>query len=296
LRTVLAAFACACSSSLLRTASACYAAAMPAMKPKSVLITGTTSGVGQALLDHYVTHGVAVIAVNRRRVTELESRYPGVRHECVDVRSPGDVAGLVSRLAATGQLPEVFILNAGINRLDNDESFELAPYQEVMATNLYGVVSFVAPLTQLPATPACRHIIAISSLAAYAGNPCALGYSTSKKAVTACFETWARMYAGTDLVFQQLMLGPVPTAIYTMGDRLPTWIVRIRSFFSGSLDGTVRAVARLAQSRKRKLVYPWRALPLFLASRLAQWLVPGLLPGRKTLAGKKRRPARTDGP
>ena len=157
-------------------------------------------------------------------------------------------------------------------------------------------MSFVAPLTRLPATRPRRHIIAVSSLATYAGNPYALGYSTSKKAVTACFETWARMYAGTDLVFQQLMLGPVPTAIYTMSDHLPGWIVRIRRFFSGSLNGTVRAVARLARSRKRKLVYPWRALPLFLASRLGQRLVPALLPGRKTLAGKKRRPTPTDRP
>ena len=35
------------------------------------------------------------------------------------------------------------------------------------------------------------------------GNPYALGYSTSKRALSACFEVWARMYAGTDLVFQQ---------------------------------------------------------------------------------------------
>ena len=35
---------------------------------KSVLITGTTSGVGRALLDHYAQDGVKVISVDRRRV------------------------------------------------------------------------------------------------------------------------------------------------------------------------------------------------------------------------------------
>ena len=96
---------------------------------QSVLITGTTSGVGRALLEHYAKNGVKVISVNRRRGAELESRYPSVRFECVDVRSAEDVAELVRALAASGQLPEVFILNAGINRVDNDDSFQLSHYR-----------------------------------------------------------------------------------------------------------------------------------------------------------------------
>ena len=256
----------------------------------SVLITGTTSGVGRALLEHYARHEATVVAVNRRRVPELESQYPSVRFECVDVRSAEDVDRLVRGLATSGQLPEVFILNAGINRVDNDESFQPSPYKEVLDTNLYGVLNFVGPLTQLPPCPVERHVVAISSMASYAGNPYGLGYHTSKQALTACFETWSRMYAGTDLVFQQVILGPVRTAIYKMDDRLPAGMVRIKNLASASLDGTVRAISRLALSRKRKLIYPWRAFPLFLAMRLGQGLIPGFFNGRKTLDGKPRRP------
>ena len=57
-----------------------------------------------------------MISVNRRRVAELEGRYPSVRFECVDVRSAKDVEALVRGLTASGELPDVFILNAGINR------------------------------------------------------------------------------------------------------------------------------------------------------------------------------------
>jgi NAD(P)-dependent dehydrogenase (short-subunit alcohol dehydrogenase family) len=256
---------------------------------KSVLITGTTSGVGRALLDHYTRSGLKVISVNRRRVAELESRYPSVRFECVDVRSAEDVARLVHGLAASGQLPEVFILNAGINRADNDESFQLSLYREVIDTNLYGVLNFVEPLTQLPACPVERHVVAISSMASYAGNPYGLGYYTSKKALTACFEVWSEMYAGTDLAFQQVMLGPVRTAIYTMADKFPAWMVWIKNLFSASLDGTARAVSRFALTRNRKLIYPLRALLLYGAIRLGQCLIPGFFHGRKTLDGKTRR-------
>jgi NAD(P)-dependent dehydrogenase (short-subunit alcohol dehydrogenase family) len=255
----------------------------------SVLITGTTSGVGLALLEHYAKSGANVIAVNRRRVPELEARYPSVRFECVDVRAAEKVDELVYSLARSERLPEVLILNAGINQIDNDESFQAPAFKAVIDTNLYGVLNFIHPLTELPAGRRPRHVIAISSLARYVGNPYGLGYTTSKRALTACFEVWSKMYRGTDLIFQQVMLGPVRTEIYTMADKFPAWMVRVRHVFSGSLDGATRAVVRFARSRRAKLFYPFRAVLLYFGMWLCQALVPGFFRGRKTLDGRTRR-------
>ena len=256
---------------------------------KSVLITGTTSGVGRALLEHYASRGAKVISVNRRRLPELEAAHPSVRFECVDVRSAEAVEELVKSLAGSAELPDVFILNAGINCIDNDESFHLATYKTVIDTNLYGVLNFVEPLTELPAGEAPRHVIAISSLANYVGNPYGLGYTTSKKSLTACFDVWSKMYTGTDLIFQQVMLGPVHTAIYTMANEFPAWMAWIKNVFSASPDATARAVSRFALTRRRKLFYPSRAVPLFLGMWLGQSLIPGFLQGQKTLNRKARR-------
>lgn len=256
---------------------------------KSVLITGTTSGLGRALLEHYVARDVKVIAVNRRRVAELEGRHPSVRFECLDVRSAQDVEILVSGLAASGALPDLFILNAGINRPDNDETFDLTLYREVIETNLYGVLNFIAPLTRLPAARVDRHVVAISSMVNFAGNPYGLGYQTSKRALTSCFDVWSHMYTGTDLVFQQVILGPVRTSIYTMDEKLPGWMLRIRRLSSASLEGAVRAISRFAQTRRKTLIHPWRAFVMFGALRLARTVVPGFLRGRRTLGGRARR-------
>jgi len=259
------------------------------VRVNSVLITGTTSGLGRALLEHYAGSGVKVISVNRRRVPELEARHPSARFEQVDVRSTEEVAALVRGLADSGELPDVFILNAGINRLDNDEVFDLALYRDVIETNLYGVLNFIAPLTRLPPTGVERHVVAVSSVVTYAGNPYGLGYQTSKQALTRCFDVWATMYEGTDLVFKQVVLGPVRTDIYTMEDRLPGWMARLKRIGSASLDDTVRALARFSRSRKRKLIHPWRALALFGLARLARRVLPASAQGRRTLDGKPRR-------
>jgi NAD(P)-dependent dehydrogenase (short-subunit alcohol dehydrogenase family) len=237
----------------------------------SVLITGTTSGLGQALLEHYVASGAKVISVNRRRVAELESRHPSVRFEVLDVRSAKDVEELLHGLAASGALPAVFILNAGINRLDNDDTFDLSRYREVVETNLYGVLNFIGPLTALPVS-APRHVVAISSMITYVGNPYGLGYQTSKRALTTCFDVWARMYEGTDLVFKQVILGPVRTSMYTMDAKLPGWISRLRALSSASLDSAVRAIADFAPTRRKTLIFPSRAFAAFAAYRLARAL------------------------
>ena len=256
------------------------------MQVRSVLITGTTSGVGRGLLEHYAGSGVKVISVNRRRVAELEARHPSVRFECVDVQSAKEVEDLLGSLSASGELPDVFILNAGINRFDNDQTFDLPAYREVMETNLYGVLNFVGPLTRLSPVGVARHVVAISSMVAYAGNPHALGYQTSKQALTTCFDVWSNMYDGTDLLFKQVILGPVPTSMYTMKDRLPGWLFRIKHLSSASLDSTVHAIARFAPTRRKKLIHPWRALALFGAVRLTRAFAPGFLQGR--LQGRRR--------
>jgi NAD(P)-dependent dehydrogenase (short-subunit alcohol dehydrogenase family) len=266
------------------------------MSGERVLITGTTSGLGRALLEQYVSRGARVVSVNRRHLPEFESGFPSARFECVDVRAAEEVASLIQRLAESDELPEIFILNAGINRLDNDESFDLAAYREVIDTNLYGVLNFVQPLTRLQAGSAARHLIAISSMATYVGNPYGLGYHTSKRALSASFDVWAKMYADTDLVFQQVMLGPVRTPIYTMADRFPAWMGRVKHAFSASLEDTARAVSRFAHTRRRKLFYPTQALPLYAGMWLGQALVPGFFQGRKTTAGNARRGAGSGDP
>lgn len=257
--------------------------------PERVLITGTTAGLGRSLLEHYVQRGANVISVNRRRVPELEATYSSVRFESLDVRSADAIAKLMIDLQASGELPDILILNAGINRIDNDDSFQLSSYKEVLDTNLFGVLNFVEPLTLLPPSALPRHVIAISSMAGYVGNPYGLGYHTSKRALTACFDVWSRMYADTDLIFQQVMLGPVRTGMYTMSERFPAWMVWLKEAFSAPLDGAVAAVCRLAGTRRRKLFYPRRSILLYLGMWACQSLMPNFFRGRKTLHGRARR-------
>ncbi len=259
---------------------------------KRVLITGATSGVGRAVLHHYFREGAEVIAVNRRRLPELESEYPGVRFEHLDVRDPVGVSAFMNELFQANRIPDLFVLNAGINLIDNDQQFVMAQYKSVVETNLYGVLHFVEAISSLPRRDHQIHVVAISSMASYIGNPYGLGYHTSKKALSACFDVWSKMFADTDLVFQQVMLGPVSTGIFTMEEQLPRWMVNMKELFSTTAAETAQAIAQFAKTKRPRLFFPFRAVPLYLGMGLAQSLIPSLFRGRKTLSGEVRRQKR----
>jgi len=126
-------------------------------------------------------------------------------------------------------------------------------------------------------------------MASYVGNPYGLGYHASKRALTSCFDVWSKMYRGTDLAFQQVMLGPVRTTMYNMAGRFPAWMAWGKNAFAVSAEATARAIARLATTRKRKLFFPWRAVPLYLGMWIAQSVLSVFLLGRRTSAGLARR-------
>ena len=253
-----------------------------------VLITGTTSGIGRSLLDLYAKSGVTVTALNRRKVEELKVIYPHVRFHEIDVRDGKAIGDFIVQSAETNQMPNTFILNAGINRVDNDASFDLEQFRDVLETNFFGVINFVQPLTKMGATLPRICIVAVSSMADYAGNPYCLGYFISKKALNASFEVLSEMYKNTNLQFKWLVLGPVHTAIYCTSEKFPKIMIGIKNFFSVSQDATARAIAEFVESEKHRLIFPWRIFFLFQAMRFAQRLIPWFYRGCKTLDGLAR--------
>ena len=82
-----------------------------------VLITGTTSGIGRGLLKFYREAGLRLITVNRREISD--ELHEGVNSFVLDISNEHDVGMLFNELSETSAMPDVFVLNAGINKIDN---------------------------------------------------------------------------------------------------------------------------------------------------------------------------------
>src|SRR5690348_13167055 len=79
------------------------------------LVTGASSGIGEAIVEQLVAKGCRVIAAARRmeRLEALAARLgPGCLPLAVDVADGGSVAGLLERLPADWRAIDILVNNA----------------------------------------------------------------------------------------------------------------------------------------------------------------------------------------
>lgn len=116
---------------------------------KSIVITGSTRGIGFGLAESFLARDCAVMVSGRNRegvdnaVNELRSRFPEDRvfgHPC-DVRDPEQLQALWDEAMSRFGKIDIWINNAGLSG-PQMMIWELAPgqVQEVVDTNISGVI------------------------------------------------------------------------------------------------------------------------------------------------------------
>jgi len=184
---------------------------LPGLKGKNVLVTGGSSGIGQAIAVRFAEYG-ANVAINYLRQPDeardtadqvhactAKVQQMGVRDVLVggDVSDEADVARMVGEAVEGLGGVDILVNNAGIQISRPTEELSSADFDRVLAVNLRG--SFLC------AREAIRHflgedkggsIVNISSVHQLIPKPGYLGYSASKGAMMNLTRTLALEYAG----------------------------------------------------------------------------------------------------
>lgn len=157
--------------------------------PKSILITGATSGIGKALAENYASPNVTLYLSGRNaeRLKEIVTTCEKLGAKC-----DGKVIDVADKQAMQDWIVEshdlspldLVIANAGISAgSGDDENFNVT--RDIFMINLVGVLNTVHPAIQMMRKNKVGHIAMISSMAGYRGLPGAPAYSASKCAVKA---------------------------------------------------------------------------------------------------------------
>jgi glucose 1-dehydrogenase len=202
--------------------------AMPGLKGKGVLITGGTSGIGQAIAVKFAEYG-ANVAINYLRTAEEAADTEHQVHACVnrvqregvrDVLVRGDVsqedqvvAMVDTAVSELGGL-DILINNAGIQISHHSDELSSDDFDKVLAVNLRGAF--------LCAREAIKHFLAegkpgvivnVSSVHQLIPKPDYLGYSVSKGGMQNLTRTLALEYAGRGIRVNGIGPGATVTPI-----------------------------------------------------------------------------------
>ena len=153
---------------------------------KVVVITGASSGLGEASARHLAAKGARVVLGARRsdRITGLAKELTDAGHEAIavttDVTDKQQVKALVDRAIEAFDRIDVMLNNAGLMQLAPLERLKTDEWARMIDANIKGVLyGIAAALPHMPA-PKSGPIIHVSSVHGHVADPGALPYCPTK--------------------------------------------------------------------------------------------------------------------
>src|SRR5580765_6318936 len=198
---------------------------MERLKGKNALITGASSGIGQAIAVRFAAEG-ANIAINHRsgaeqaeatRVMSRAARADGTGRELVvqaDVSDEDQVKRIfATTIEAFGKL-DILVNNAGIQKPCPSHELESADFDRVIAVNLRGLfLGARGAMRHFLSRPGGGVILNNSSVHEIIPKPKYLSYSISKGGMENLTKSLALEYAGQGIRVNAVGPGAVVTPI-----------------------------------------------------------------------------------
>lgn len=162
---------------------------------KIVLVTGASSGLGQAIAQRLAAQGHTVFGTTRNPSGDMGK----VRMIALDVTDDVSVTNAIDEVIAAAGRIDVLINNAGVGICGAVEDTELDEARWQMETNFFGTVRAIHAVIPYMRAQGSGRIINVSSLAGLAGLPFQAYYSASKFAVEALNEALRMELSGTGI-------------------------------------------------------------------------------------------------
>lgn len=221
-------------------------------KNKTILITGASSGIGQALALACARDGwrLLLMARNAERLEKVaqECRAYGVMVETSTIRVEAQDEMQAQVLAwDEAQAIDVVVANAGISGGSGHGEEKL---REIMRINLDGVFNTVNPLIPRMQARKAGQIVLISSMAGFRGLPNAPAYSVSKVAVRAYADALRPLLKGDGIDVSVVFPGFVKTPL-----------TDINSFpmpFLMSAEKAADIILCGVEQKKASIAFPWQ--------------------------------------
>jgi serine 3-dehydrogenase len=190
---------------------------MVSIQDRIVLVTGASSGIGEACARVFARAGAKVILVARRRerleqlAVELSSQTD-IHLLQLDVRDRSQVQCALSSLPESWSSVDILINNAGLSRgLDKLHEGSIEDWEEMLDTNIKGLLYVTRSLVPGMVSRGRGHVVNMGSIAGHQTYPGGNVYCASKSAVRAISEGLKQDLLGTAVRVSSVDPGMVET-------------------------------------------------------------------------------------
>jgi NAD(P)-dependent dehydrogenase (short-subunit alcohol dehydrogenase family) len=233
------------------------------------VVTGASSGIGEAIARRLAARGMTVVAVARReeRLKALAERHRRIVPIRTDVGRRTEVTALANRVAADLGRCDVLVNGAGIGGRAFDGPDDLDDLVRTMQVNFIGAANCMALFRELLVSSAPSHVINIGSVSGKVGVGPA-GYIASKFALVGFSEAVGLAWARDGITVTQLNPGYIATEGFPQQQVLRTRLARVVGKPDDIADAVVDVIVR--KPRERTAPRWYRGIVV------ARHVVPGL--------------------
>ena len=187
---------------------------MFSLKNKTVLLTGSTGGIGKEIAFQMSSLGAKMIltGTNEERLKNLSNKLPNENDYIVsDLNNSQNIEDLTNQIIERGYLIDILINNAGITKDNLFLRMKEDEWASVLNINLHSTVLLTQKIIKGMIKRKTGRILFITSIIGHSGNSGQSNYSASKAGIAAFSKSIAAEVASRGITVNCIAPGFIKT-------------------------------------------------------------------------------------
>lgn len=260
-------------------------------KPRidTALITGASSGIGEALARRFAQagHPLVLVARSKERLDSLAASLTAkhgvrVQVQSADLARPGAARSLAAELKRKRVRVDVLVNNAGVMQSGAFTSIPGRRHQELIDLNVAGLTGMLAEFLPPMTKRGHGRVLNVASVAAFQPVPMLATYAASKAFVLSLTESLAEELQDSGVTVTALCPGFTATHMLTTAIKSNSRLAKLPGLLVGNADEVADAgyracmqgvVVAVPGAANQAITLVSRATPKWLVRRIAGSIV-----------------------